>query len=1604
MNNIKKLAIFFTLIHLTACGVKVSESGKTVSDFILGSVSPLKGLISHHRPQHFQFMQNAYSAACPAGVSVNIHPLDSDGQIDFDTIIASAPLQSDTSFSIPRSKLPGLNHPTIRYMARVVGCNDRILMRPLTSALSPDGEDSVQDISYTTTLISASHNANASKKLSQVSKQQIEELINAVGSTSSEVEAFNTINSNITIASRFEQVFDSVPAVLQSAAPKVDLVAPASISENTSSEFRAVAHHWNPNYDIAYLWKINGTSISTNATWNFSPGANDQGTHTITLYVGKDDGAGDIDLNQPYTLNSFQLQIQNTVLPVAPILSLDTDQHPSSTISQTLVHLLLNTGAEQMNCQSFSALALSESAVMPSSSAAFTIECDTNFSQELTYTISPADGFKTLYLWAIDSAGVISLTPKTLTLTLDRSPPVLSFSNLASALRGGQNYLVEWNSSDVSGIAEHKLYYSINASDYTLISDGLTAQSHLWNVPAIDTTTLTFKLEAIDTIGNQSEILSSNKVIDSTPPTIAITSPAASAATQGSLTITGVCETGAQNVSVTGDISESVSTSCSGGNFTASIVLSGADGAKSVTIAQTDLVGNSSSLVRSFTKDTTPPSVQITSHANLDETNTVINLAGTCEADIDVNISGDTNSSTVSCTGGSFNHSLNLTGVDGTKNIQASQTDAASNTGMASISFIKDTTAPTITSLSINNGDTNTNNRNIVVSLSATSNRSDISSFCLKVNDNTQPASAHSCWKDLESIAMNITDELNLTNFPLQLGFTLGTYNVYAWTKDELGNISTLNEVAQVDTSSINFSPTPPAVISSVIASSVATPSSPLTSDDTTALAGSDLYVFWTIQDDNPIPANGISLYWTADETNYTELALNLSNNANGACSLTGGYTGCAVLPTASPSSSYFKIQIVVENQVELQSLSTSNPMNTGNFNLLSGNTSIGIGGSSSSAILRSRHEETNSNVESQQLVVTTRGDIYFIYPGHGLAWIPSDTGILEILIRQTGTYTGDNGPANSSTTRDLRRVKLDYDGNLLLWDYDRVRKVDLNSTNKTVSAVFGGGSDLSENATAENASIGLMEDRFKLFQAMPSGRVYYEKNKEIWYFDNLTNSVKKLFTLNGTGIGDLAGPLVNFDWDVCNTMNTAVRFSPSSSEFLKIIRRGYRDTTAQCANHSRAEPSWNANFDVSTGETQAPHPPMTSWWSNNFSGMDGEIYSIDTNSRNLSRYNHLTNQFDRIAGLSDAIGRCPDGTPATQCAMTIKSAFIDRFGKVYIFDLGVIRTIDSNGLVQTIAGQTRSFGVGENPLSARFSAIEFFDIEGDIVYVKNEKENLIVSFPLNGGNLTHIAGNGSQLAPSNGSLATTSPLQNGGWSMPVGFLVIDAEERLYHRRNSEFSFINLDTNQWEISSTIVQTNSRTSYLGKKNGAVLAYTTTHSPPIGSHNVFREIYPDGTSSVLYGLDETISNASISWNLCENQDPLTCTLPETLNESVQSRVQYDSGRDAWLLAFFAQKYVHILPRDGSIITKLSNTNQNISSFDYYDTGSAEFIYYCSTNGRLYARNITANTEAEISLPSSTIKCAGKSLTYHQGRNSIIFSFNQNNLWGIAEIDLN
>src|SRR6185312_15029499 len=140
----------------------------------------------------------------------------------------------------------------------------------------------------------------------------------------------------------------------------------------------------------------------------------------------------------------------------------------------------------------------------------------------------------------------------------------------------------------------------------------------------------------------------------------------------------------------------------------------------------------------------------------------------------------------------------------------------------------------------------------VKVSLKATDDRSSITQFCLKTSSSA-PASGDSCCVNVNAPNPGLTPNinLNLVNFPYMLGWVPGTYTIYAWVRDDEGNISSLTAAGAgtsgTDKATITYSPGTPSTVVNTSSTAGDSPSSPATQGDLTASSGSDVFIRWDV-------------------------------------------------------------------------------------------------------------------------------------------------------------------------------------------------------------------------------------------------------------------------------------------------------------------------------------------------------------------------------------------------------------------------------------------------------------------------------------------------------------------------------------------------------------------------------------------------------------------------------------------------------------------------------------------------------------------------------------------------------------------------------------
>jgi hypothetical protein len=259
---------------------------------------------------------------------------------------------------------------------------------------------------------------------------------------------------------------------------------------------------------------------------------------------------------------------------------------------------------------------------------------------------------------------------------------------------------------------------------------------------------------------------SCSAIMDTTAPTLDVSAPANGSYTNNaSLTVSGTATdtNGIQSVTVNGT---AVTVSQTDGSFSRGITLTA--GTNSITVVAIDKAGNQTTVTRTVTLDTTPPTVTVTP-ANGAYTNnaslTVSGVATDASGIQSVTVNGTT--VTVAPADGSFSRGITL--AAGANSITVIATDNAGNQTTVTRSVTLDTTPPALSISSLANG-AYTNNATLNVS-GTTTDASGIKSLTINgqtatvANDNsfTYPVTLTVGANTITTITTITTDNANNT-------------------------------------------------------------------------------------------------------------------------------------------------------------------------------------------------------------------------------------------------------------------------------------------------------------------------------------------------------------------------------------------------------------------------------------------------------------------------------------------------------------------------------------------------------------------------------------------------------------------------------------------------------------------------------------------------------------------------------------------------------------------------------------------------------------------------------------------------------------------------
>ncbi|OQW50447.1 MAG: hypothetical protein A4S09_01240 [Proteobacteria bacterium SG_bin7] len=1060
-------------------------------------------------------------------------------------------------------------------------------------------------------------------------------------------------------------------------------------------------------------------------------------------------------------------------------------------------------------------------------------------------------------------------------------------------------------------------------------------------------------------------------------------------------------------------------------------------------VRATDNAGNtSSSQSYTWTIDLTAPVLTVTSANPLNSNTNTVTFSGACQAGLTINITGP-DMTTTACGAGTWSYTTNTQTTDAARVYNFTQTDTATNVTTVSGTWTRDTVAPVFTAgqMKINSGVTSTNNNILLVSLQGTDSVSKITQFCLRWNNTSAPAPGDACWIPVNNPSPGLTPalSLNLFDFSFQVGFGNGLYVVYAWLKDESGNISSLTSsgigTASLDKDDIFYDAGSPPQVLDIIAANTNTPASfPPAQTELNIPSGSTLYIKWKATDVEGLKANPISLYYTTNDSTYTLIAANLANGSNGGCvvdepatNADNTSTGCYTWTNGSPVSTPYKIQVRAEDLSQLSTSATSIPLNATQIRFLGGNTDPGTNSNSKAAMFFSTLPSPDYG-DGQQMVVTNTGVVYFRDANRGILVVNPNDGLQKMFIPMTGTISGDGGPASSATLREPYKIALDYQNRLLIFDYNRIRRVDLNLNPPTISTIIGGGSSTADGVAPLNVQItsigwNQITSRLALFTVLPNGNIYFQSENYITspstgYRIRIYNPTTDLVTsITPSGTGNFYQAGQNISLCVSRWFNFTFDLSTSQITHAHVINR-HLSTDPNCS-HPTTETSAFANLNPTTFVSTAPHFTGAVYYHNYIQGMNGEIYRFVrvSSTSHAAKFDRVTKTWTTFLG-TGTVGACADGTLATACNVDIYDLFVTMQGRIYFVDRGLIRTLDENNKVITLMGERFSSGDGANALSARFSRVQSFekwnDAGTDKIVVLDNLENKFREFSV-GGTINTIAGNGSNSTPTTSTAATAQGLNMTGFGVSWHFFGLDTNGDVFFNRGLRIAKLRRSSGLWVDVVGGGATNYYSPGADGLAGSAISFVDYYNPIIlgfdGSNFLTGKFRYNGTQSSdtflkLYdkstGVQTHVAGVTgvATATFCTNGSLLsTCNVP-IQSASYMVGAVWDAFSSRWLVKDVSNAPIRSLTVGGNMATFFTPP-RNSSAFDYRRSAdlTTNTLYYCAS-GRLYKYNINTTAETALTWPISTMSCTGIRIKYDSTRDSIIFSYSQNGLYGMAE----
>ena len=935
------------------------------------------------------------------------------------------------------------------------------------------------------------------------------------------------------------------------------------------------------------------------------------------------------------------------------------------------------------------------------------------------------------------------------------------------------------------------------------------------------------------------------------------------------------------------------------------------------------------------------------------------------------------------------------------------------------------------------------------------------------------PVANDACWRRFDAPVPGIAPSaaIDVVDYPFHLGFLPSPLYVRLWVRDDVGQVSA-STVRQAD-----YDPGMPPSVDNVYATTTNTPCAPTGAGDSTVAANEAVVIKWLAGFPNGAsPGGAIDLEYTEDGATHAPIpgAQNLANAAGSGCTLapTGSNascpagpfesspkSGCHLWPAgASKPTGYFAVRVRATDSKGITTVRESVPplnayepgagLPERRIRFLAGNTDPGFGGDARTTVINNRLDRRIGLFDPGALAVGARGVVFLRDRDNGILWLDPRTGVLDRLGKLGPLSAGDGGPAASATWRSPHFIAVDYADRLLVWDHDRIRRVEVDGEGlpTTVHTFIGGGSDASGSGISP-LDVQLFPDCTTcVILPTPGGDVFIADS--VFFRRNVAGHIRRyraagntVDTFDVTGIGYSLEPARNLD--DCAFSGLMLEQDVATETVLRLHATTYPGVFGSACTYGTATLDENG---VASAMQLPELPNQFGFGAAYRSGLDGHVYAWDfLYGGGIYRFDRAGNQWVRVLGDgARGINACPDGAEAGACAAEVNDFFVDALGNLHFVSLGqlraVVASLENNGAggliekgrVRTIAGQGLHYGDGGDALSARFSMITTAKPWTDA-----GQEKLVVLDLVNarlreatiGGAAETIAGNGDigfpmldfdarsmPIAPSSFTRLGVEPgngrvhaalasgevvylERTGGiwmWRHLAGLGTVpyasasDGETSV-QLRGLEF-FALTPTSVLYVANTL-DTNLFPSSGGWGDGFILGFDTTTgamSRFMGQPGPDSGFCADGTARTNCGIAVTFFGP--------NTDPSFDSAGPGSEDDRYIMSEHNS--------YFSSVLRTVPANDplGAVGTLTALPILGFSSFAYVrraDLGGAELVYYCAPDGML-RRLEPGPPQVETLLPSPVpgMRCTGNSLVWNQARRSLTFPYKLRGLYGVAE----